>query len=124
LEDYREEGRSTMRSLIETSKHVHNREQLVEKSTDFKRLFDSLVSLSIAAHEHSLSHSPIAPLPLYPEDHLLSEALRQELERLCSIDGGRELIERMQEEALHRLDKYLKRKSIPSQPPSKKQEMG
>jgi hypothetical protein len=42
-------------------------------------------------------------------DRALSEHLRRELNRIYGIEGGREIIEKCQEEALFRLDGFEKR---------------
>jgi hypothetical protein len=107
LEDYREEGESITRSLIKQFQSIYSREDLVHAEYKIKLLFNRLVNVMMDAHalREKLSVHTIAPLSA--DERLLSDKLRAELNRLYRLEGGREMIERWQEEPLYRLDAYL-----------------
>ena len=101
LEDYREEGQSITQSLIKEFRKIQTREQLVASTTRLKKHFDKLVDLIIRARD-----SNDESLDLTKKDHLLSDQLRTEMFRIYQIEGGRAIVEKCQEEALHRLDAF------------------
>lgn len=104
LEDCREEGEAITRTLIYEFSQIHNREDLLKASAKIKRLFNDLVSIIVAAH--AAQHQEV--IELTPYNHLLSDQLRTEINRVYRIEGAREVVEKFQEEALHRLDAYEK----------------
>jgi hypothetical protein len=111
IEDYREDGEGIVRALIHELQQIHSRDELVSASTKIKRLFLDLVNVIIAAQEYR-EHHPSSEFPeLSKENHLSSDQLRSELNRIYRLEGGRELIEKYQEPALHRLDAYEKKLS-------------
>lgn len=103
LEDFREEGLQTTRSLLVELRQIHNRRELVEAAPKLKQSFNRLATLMIAAREFQKTHPDQEKLELQEWDHELSDQLRAELNRLYQLDGGREIIEKTQEEALRRL---------------------
>lgn len=105
IEDFREEGRATTLSLTQELRQVHSRTELVACSNRLKQLFNDLVDTMIAAHEHHEREKT----ELSQEDHEVSDQLRAELNRIYRIEGAKEVIEKCQEAALHRLDAYEKR---------------
>jgi len=107
LDDFHEEGNGLVRSITETLKPIHTREELLKAAPRLKGLFNDLVSVAIEANEYSYYHPESERINLSPEDHYLSDALREELNRVCHIEGGREIVEKCQEESLHRLDAFL-----------------
>jgi hypothetical protein len=114
LDDYREEGEGIVRSLVEELGQVHSLEQLEERRMHLKRQFNALISLIIEAHALKNKDSKESSAADSNPD---SELLRMEINRICNISGGRELLEKIQEEALHRLDAYLQKASLPPQRP-------
>lgn len=106
LDDYHEESKSLVHALSEVLKHTQTRDELIENMPQLKRLFNNLVDVMIACHQ---CQNKMPRKALTAEEHRQSDALRQEINRLCRIQGCRELIEQCQEESLHKLDKYLSR---------------
>ena len=89
--------------------HIHTREDLVTSSSKLKRQFDELVDTIIAAREYQQKHSDIDMQDISRSNHLASDALREELNRVYRIEGCRQIIEKCQENALNRLDAFEKR---------------
>lgn len=116
-EDFREEGEGLTRSLIQELQAIHTREQLLAASNRLQRLFDQLVNVMIAAEEFHALHGEQDKGELTQRNHDLSDQLRVELNRLYCLEGGRQMIEKCQENALHRLDACEKKrvKQIESQ---------
>ena len=109
LEDFQEEGGAVSRSLINELSHIHTRNELQAASPKLKRLFNDLVDVMIAANVYAERHHDAESAVISSKQHALSEKLRTELARIYAIKGGRELIEKCQEEALNRLDAYEKK---------------
>lgn len=109
-EDFREEGEGLTRSLIQELQAIHTREQLLMASSRLQRLFDQLVNSMIAAEEFHALHPEQDKGELTQRNHDLSDQLRLELNRLYRLEGGRQMIEKCQENALHRLDACEKRR--------------
>jgi len=110
LDDFEEEGEGVMRSLIQDLRTIHTRDQLLSSTGRLKRLFERLVDIIIAAEEYRLSHPEAAKDGLAGPNHELSDQLRIELNRVYQIEGGRLMIEKCQEIALHRLDAFEKQR--------------
>lgn len=109
LEDFREEGESVTKSLIQEMEEIKNKKDLVKAKSKLQRLFIRLVDIIIEA-EMLQEASSDEIIELTPENHELSDRLRSELNRLYEIPGGYEIIEKCQEEALQRLDTFKKAK--------------
>lgn len=109
FDDFREEGEGVTRSMITEFKGIQTRQQLIEAKPKLCKLFDKLVDVMIASHDYRNKH-PEAEPSATAKSQILSDQLRTELNRVYgSIEGGREIIEKCQEPALHRLDAYTKR---------------
>jgi len=106
LEGFRNEGEKISKRLITDLQKIQTREDLIDKETLLKHRFISLVDVMIAAREFQEEH-PNAAVPEVDEE--LSESLCLELQRVCSLEGGRDLIEASQREALIRLDAFEKK---------------
>ena len=111
LEDFEEEGKGVIRSLVQELKSIHTREQLKASSAKLQRLFDQLVTVIIAAKEFSESHPELDSGTFLAHQHELSDQLRTELNRIYRFEGGRQMIEKCQEKALNRLDAFEKKSS-------------
>lgn len=109
LDDFQEEGEGIIRSLIQELKAIHTRDQLLTASSKLQRQFDRLVAIIIAAEEFSLSQPRLEKGEEMRYNHELSDELRVELNRLYRLEGGRQMIEKCQEQALNRLDAFEKR---------------
>lgn len=107
LEDCREEAEGITHSLISEMQKIHSRPELIKRLPKLKKMFDKLVDVIIASHEIK-ARQPDAHL-LAIDDRRLSDALRAEFIRLYSIEGGRDLIEKAQQDALYRLDAFLQK---------------
>ena len=108
LEDYREEGRSVTKELIQELKKIRNKDQLLVSAAKLQKLFDQMVDVMIAAQNQKLELHKQEGLELTKEDHDLSDSLRFELNRVYNIEGGKAIIEKTQEKALNRLENYEK----------------
>jgi hypothetical protein len=104
LEDFREEGEKITKVLIVELQKIHTREQLIKNGPLLQKLFNELTTLMIAAREYREKYQEVESLEFTSKNHELSEQLRKELNRLYQLEGGRELIEKYQQEALYRLD--------------------
>lgn len=106
LDDFRDEGEQISKSLVKEFHSIDSRDQLIQSSPRIKKLFDELVSVMIAVREYQGRHMEEGLLELTHKNHLISDRLRIELERVYGFEGGRDLVERLQAEALERLDAY------------------
>ena len=111
LQEYRQEGQATTRNLIREMRSISSREQLVDAVDRLEALFDELADVMIGARERQDEELRDAPLPLTDRDHQLSAALKAEIDRLYQIEGGRDLVEAAQRDALSRLDAFEYRRS-------------
>jgi hypothetical protein len=109
LEDFREEGRGVTRSLIQELQVIQTRQELLQVQSRLQKLFDNLVTIMTNGREFQEKYSKQESLELTKEDHEISEELRIQLQRIYYIDGGKEIIEKCQEQALQRLDAFEKR---------------
>jgi hypothetical protein len=107
LEDFRSEGEEITRSLIQEFRKIRTRSQLLNASPKLKRLFNDLVDVMIAAHEFRHKQANLDK-NFVSYNSELSNQLRLELNRIYKIEGGRQIIEKCEEQALHRLDAYEK----------------
>jgi hypothetical protein len=104
LDDFRHEGESQSRALLLDLKKIESREQLIQSEPKLKRHFEELIALMIEARTFQQKH---------PDDLSSSEGqsrsdqeLREELRRIYEMEGGREIVERAQQDALVRLDAF------------------
>lgn len=108
LEDYRESGRSQTKTLIKKLESIHSIQDLLVHENSLENLFFKLSDLMVRARQ---SHQEL--LPLEKEDLILSDKLRNELNRIFLIPGGKKVIESCQEKALTHLsicEKQLEKK--------------
>jgi hypothetical protein len=111
LEDFRAEGEGITRSLIKEFNKIHTRDELLAATPKIKRLFQDLVDVIIHAQEFKDRHPQAESLPLNLENHLLSEQLREELNRIYRIEGGQGIVEKAQTGALNSLDAFEQRRT-------------
>ncbi len=105
-EEFYREGKTRCQVLVASLKKIENREQLLRSEPILKKQFESLVNLMIEAREFQQEHLDNDEGEyLFPE-RSGDDQLEEELRRIYSIEGGREIIERTQQEALVRLDAY------------------
>src|SRR5438477_48224 len=106
LEEFREQGDVVVHALIQELNAIHKRDQLVRSSPKLKRLFGDLVDLMIDAQNYRERHPDEEISELSLHNHLVSDQLRAEINRIYRIEGARPILEKCQEEALLRLDAY------------------
>lgn len=105
---FRHEGEALSKELIAELKKIRVRDDLIEHAPRLKELFDSLVEIMIRAQKFKENHlESIEELAVHKEA-AISDQLRIELNRILHMEGGREVIERVQESALNRLDAFEK----------------
>jgi len=103
LEDFRREGKTLSHLLVQDLKQVHTRGELVVMAPTLKKKIEKLVDLMIKAKQHQLKH----PEEVFESrEENFSEELLEELRRIYALDGGRETMERIEHEALLRLDAF------------------
>lgn len=105
LDDFEEEGEGVMRSLIEELRNIHSRNQLIASSGRLKRHYDRLVDIMIAAQNFRDNHPGLDKGVFSGPNHELSDQLRIELNRIYQIEGGRQIIEKCEQNALNRLSR-------------------
>ena len=110
LDDFREEGESVTRSLIQELRQIRTRQQLLSSSKKLQYLFNKLADIMIAAQEFRQKQKITEKSPdlVNPE---ISAKLRLELVRIYKLEGGRQIIEKCQEQALCKLGLHNRKKS-------------
>jgi hypothetical protein len=104
LDDYREEGEGVTRAIIAELRQIRSRDDLLSHSAKLQTHFNALADIMIRAHEFRKQH-PDAELSVQTDaDHTAADQLRLELNRVINIEGGADVIEKAQEEALHLLN--------------------
>ncbi len=105
-EDFREVGRSINRSLIKELQGIHTHDDLLNKLPRLEKQFNRLSDVMISAKKFQAMQSGSTYLPLSKEDHQISDQLRLELNRIFLISRGKEMIEKAQQQALDKLDRF------------------
>lgn len=104
--EYYDEGEGLTRDLIFELEKIQTREDLVKASSRLKKIFEELVNLIIGAGESQIQRPDLFMGDVPKKENKASDLLRRELNRIYRMDGGRELIEAAQANALHRLDTF------------------
>lgn len=105
-EEFRREGSARCQALIRDLEKIENHEQLLSAELQLKKHFESLVSLMVEAAEFQQKNLDSPDVEGATEERGVDEKLQEELRRIYTIEGGREVIERCQQEGLVRLDAY------------------
>ncbi len=105
-EEFHREGRQRCRALIQDLGKIENREQLLRAEPQLKKHFESLVTLMIEAREFQQKHLDAIEGDSAIEENEIDVRLEEELRRIYAIEGGREVVEKVQHEGLVRLDAY------------------
>ena len=105
MSDFRHEGEARARAIAEQLGQIETREQLLQAEPQLKKHFEALVDLMIEAREFQDKHMEEVAVEPFSEERA-DHALEEELRRVYTIEGAREVIERAQQEALVRLDAY------------------
>lgn len=108
MEDFRDEGQYQMRQLILSLQKIQSRSELLEAEPFLKIQFDEIVDTMISARKFYEAHPSATMVDATSKDLLLSDELQSELYRIYKLDGGRDVIEQVQEKALEKLDLFEK----------------
>ena len=84
----RERGHKITRLLIQDLKKVKNRDDLLVVGPDLELHFQCLGKEMLKSREYG----HLSPLELTQEDQQLSEELREQINRVSQIEGGRQVI--------------------------------
>lgn len=104
IDDFRYEGDEITRALIIELKRIRTSDDLLSHFQALQHHFNALADVMIRAQAFELSHPDASPAT-HRQEGELAEQLRFELNRVLRLEGGRQVIERAQEEALSRLDR-------------------
>ena len=105
IKEFQKEGEAHTGKLIATLQNIKTTEDLVKSVPDLKKRFNDFVDLMIEArmfqegHPDDFSEASLTTLSF-------NEQLIVELERVYQLERGKEIIEKTQRDALHRLDAY------------------
>lgn len=101
LEDFHHEGESRCRKLVKELQQIKTSEELLQAEGVLKKHFESLVGLMLEAKQFQRDHEDAESMS--GMQNIVSQVLKEELQRIYAIEGGRVVIERAQHEALVRL---------------------
>jgi hypothetical protein len=102
--EFQQEGQALCEDLTQVLQSISSREELLGKEDVLKKKFESLVTLIVEARKAQQSEELAEEEGTPYSFQIASHALKAELQRLYELEGGREIIERSQQEALVRLD--------------------
>ncbi|MBX9924709.1 MAG: hypothetical protein K2Y01_11440 [Rhabdochlamydiaceae bacterium] len=103
LEDFQWEGSSYARILLKDLQKIESREDLSKIEPLLKKDFHKIVDVIIQARAFQ-QKNPEAEISFQNINPVLNASLREELKRVYEIEGGRECVERVQREAMLKLD--------------------
>jgi len=104
---FQSEAKELKLQLIETLQKIETCDDMVLKSSELQALFKDLAKLAIEARRYQIKAK--VEWQLTPDDRKLNQELRFELNRLYSMEGVAELMERCQMPALTELDAFEKK---------------
>lgn len=102
-EEYRSEGESILRHLQSDLNKVESLVDLKVRAPRIKKKFTELTELMIRIKKTQLTYP--ADWVQQPLNTYLSDQLKTEFIRIYQIDGCQKLMEDLQRESLHRLDR-------------------
>lgn len=105
LEEFHSKGKALSEKIASELSEIDSPEELERALPLLKKRFDELVTLSIKARTYEMRHGGEA----HCEEHYDPSALIAELSRIYAMEGGKELIERAEREALLKLDAFERR---------------
>lgn len=103
LEEIQEKGVAQVELLLQILYKIETREDLSKVEFELKEVFEKLVVIMIEAR-FVQQKDPEAILSALPMREDRSYSLMAELKRIYALEGGREVIERAEREAMLRLD--------------------
>lgn len=95
-----------MKALVNELTPLKTAADLVKKQKKIKRLYTDLADLAIKARLFQEKHPDSISCERHTLDDNLAYALRKQLERIYQIEGGQELMEEAQKEAIEHLDEF------------------
>ncbi|MBS0650868.1 MAG: hypothetical protein JSR93_06890 [Verrucomicrobia bacterium] len=104
-EDFQREGEALTRTLIKHLEAIETQEDLLRAEPTLKKDFEAYVDLITQAREQQLRRADEIVVDA-SSDFSVSGELKEVMRRIYAMEGGREIIERAQQEALVRLDAY------------------
>lgn len=114
MDDLREEGEGIINALNAELKQIRSRDDLSSHVNQLQLLFNLLVTVIIEMESYKDAHPDAVTSLQNRKEPLASDQLRIELNRILHMEGGREVIEKIQEESLNRLDAYIHSYTPPS----------
>jgi hypothetical protein len=105
-EEFQREGETHCSMLAADLQKIENREQLLLAEPVLKKHFERLIDLMIEAKQFQQKRFEDIPTEIPCEENAAEASLENELRRIYAIEGGREIVERAQQEALVRLDAF------------------
>ncbi len=109
-EDFRQEGQRLCKGLVKELSAIETSDDLVKSAPEIKKYFEKMVDVMIEARKLGIENGDEEETLRQMEDNSYSEWLCFELRRIYSLEKGRETIEKVQREAMLRLDAYARTK--------------
>lgn len=106
MEDCCHDAEGTMRALIAELKQIHSRDDLPVHAQKLQQLFNAVADEIIEARKYKKAHPDEESIISNGKEQSVSDQLRIELNRILHMEGGREVIEQVQQEAIKKLDSY------------------
>ncbi len=103
MEDCCYDAESVMRALVVELQQIHARDDLPLHSERLRQLFIILAAAIVEARKYQ-DENPDSSLSIPASENPLSDKLRIEMNRILHMEGGREVIEKTQTEALKLLE--------------------
>lgn len=107
VEGFRHKGAKRAECFAQDLGRIENAQDLRQSENRIKKHFNALVDLMIAARQWQAKRG-CEDVPV-PEMCASYRHLQQELTRISLMEGGKEFLQRAQQEALIRLDRYERR---------------
>lgn len=103
-DEFANESERIQKELVRQLRDVETLDDIAKRGPKIRSLSFELVELMKKADVYyKKTHQEIVP-----RDLPITEVLRSEMKRIYQLDGGREMIEKYQREALFLLDEYAK----------------
>lgn len=105
LSEWRVEGVSIVRDLVEELDSISTLKELEAKKISIKKKYNQLVNVMIEANKYEEEEGDLLPESFY------SDALRDQYLRLYEIEGAKKLLFEIQKDSLHKLDMDFSKKA-------------
>ena len=105
-EDFQIEGDGLCRALARDLEKIHSHEELLQCTSSLKAHFERIVDLAIEARLFQQKHLEDVEKPFCRTLQNGQEMLRRALNRIDSMEGGPETLEKIERDALLRLDAF------------------